>query len=304
MAITREVHPVNMVAHLWAHATQKRARNSQRNFYFEGDTIYSYGAHFPIARRVTRNGETAVLFTTQGYSSTTAKHKCIVSRACGHLPRFDVPRVHSDDGREHFAAYQKQYQDLVKSYGKARQRKPEILRQMRVLVSEANALAKFYGLRSRMQMPADEAAMQAEAAAITKKQAAAERAAERKRQQEIAKQKAGLLEKLEQWATNNGPLPYGADRYSQHARLRIVGDEIETSYGASVPLEHALRAFRILAEIRARGETYQRSEHAIHVGHFTISAMDADGIVTAGCHTIEWAEIERVAALAGETVTN
>jgi len=38
------------IPHLWAHRTQEEARNRQGNLYFTGDTIYSYGSHFPIAR--------------------------------------------------------------------------------------------------------------------------------------------------------------------------------------------------------------------------------------------------------------
>jgi hypothetical protein len=47
MARIRHVHPTDMVAHLWAHQSQDSARNGG-NFYFEGDTLYSYGAHFPL----------------------------------------------------------------------------------------------------------------------------------------------------------------------------------------------------------------------------------------------------------------
>ena len=45
------------------------------SFYFQGDTIYSYGSHFPIAKLTTApNGEAVIFFTTRMYSKTTAKH--------------------------------------------------------------------------------------------------------------------------------------------------------------------------------------------------------------------------------------
>jgi hypothetical protein len=68
---TRHVYSHDMVAHLWAHQSQDSARTANGNFFFTGDTIYSYGHHFPIARHV--GG--VVLFTTRGYSVTTAGHK-------------------------------------------------------------------------------------------------------------------------------------------------------------------------------------------------------------------------------------
>jgi hypothetical protein len=59
--------------HLWAHHTQDDARNRQGNLYFTGDTICSYGSHFPIARHVKNDSEKrAVLFTTATYSVTTS----------------------------------------------------------------------------------------------------------------------------------------------------------------------------------------------------------------------------------------
>ena len=35
------------------------------------------------------------------------------------------------------------------------------------------------------------------------------------------------------------------------------------------------------------------------LGHFALDAVDPQGNVTAGCHNVTWAEIERVATLAG-----
>lgn len=46
--------------------------------YIEGNTVYSYGKHFPIATRI---GMSRVLFTSKGYSPTTARHKSLVKLA-------------------------------------------------------------------------------------------------------------------------------------------------------------------------------------------------------------------------------
>ena len=51
----KHVFDTGEVSHLWANRAQDEARNRQGNLYFTGDTIYSYGSHFPIARHV-RNG--------------------------------------------------------------------------------------------------------------------------------------------------------------------------------------------------------------------------------------------------------
>ena len=73
------------VAHRWAQNTEGD-HAAGFNMWFEGDTIYSYGRHFPIARLVTNEqGEKAVLFTTEVYGTSTAKHCTITRRAINHL---------------------------------------------------------------------------------------------------------------------------------------------------------------------------------------------------------------------------
>lgn len=86
------------VAHLFAHKVQSHARNAKSSVFFNHDTIYSYGEHFPIARHVTnKSGKAAVLFTTGHYSVTTSGHCSMVRSAISHLTVFDATG--------HFACY-------------------------------------------------------------------------------------------------------------------------------------------------------------------------------------------------------
>lgn len=50
------------------------------NLFIDGRAIYSYGHHYPIAchTNAERNGRNIVLFNSDGYSHTTAKHKSYV----------------------------------------------------------------------------------------------------------------------------------------------------------------------------------------------------------------------------------
>lgn len=90
--MAKQVFDSKMVAHVWAQQNQQHGRNKQHNFYFTGDTIYSYGSHFPIAVIVTRkSGKRCVLFTTDGSSVTTSKHINWTRQAVRHLsPVFHV----------------------------------------------------------------------------------------------------------------------------------------------------------------------------------------------------------------------
>jgi hypothetical protein len=76
----KQVFNTNEVAHIWANQKQDAGRNANNNLYFKHQTIYSYGAHFPIA---TIHGD-KVLFTLRTYSNTTAKHISKVRQAVSH----------------------------------------------------------------------------------------------------------------------------------------------------------------------------------------------------------------------------
>jgi hypothetical protein len=89
------------------------------------------------------------------------------------------------------------------------------------------------------------------------------------------------------------------DAESGGAALRIKGDMLQTSHGAEVPLEHAIRAFRFIKLCREAGRAWQANGQQIRVGHFRVDSVSAAGDMIAGCNAFTWPEIERVAKLAG-----
>jgi hypothetical protein len=206
------------------------------------------------------------------------------------LTVFHVADVNSAEPRKQFAEYRAAYMALVGKYAKARQRKPEYLAELRGLVEEANRFATFFGLRPRLTLPDDLTGMITECQAIEKRDRERKQREERKREREAQ-------ERLQKWV--DGALDYCPSGYGQPIRLRIAGDELQTSRGARVPLAHAVKAFRVLKRLHDKGQAYQRNGHTIHLGQFALDSLDTEGTVTAGCHTVQWAEIARVAALAG-----
>jgi hypothetical protein len=135
-------------------------------------------------------------------------------------------------------------------------------------------------------------AEQAEAAAIAK--AEAERKAAERMAEQAETRRAWLAGESHSYRTSGGLL---SDE-TGGALLRINGDTLETSHGADVPLEHAIKAFRFVKLVRESGRTWQRNGKTIRVGHYQIDAIDSNGF-NAGCHRINWPEIERVAIIAG-----
>ncbi len=140
------------VARLWVKQTQEHARNPNRSFYFHGDTIYSYGRHFPIARHVERKGREAILFTTQGCSKTTARHKQDVLYACSHLMVFKVYDVKNMKPGVTFKAYRKLLADTLVKWYRGRALKGKYRLDMKLIIQEANDFAEFFGLKSRLVM--------------------------------------------------------------------------------------------------------------------------------------------------------
>ncbi len=86
--------------------------------------------------------------------------------------------------------------------------------------------------------------------------------------------------------------------YTLPTMLRVSRTNVQTSHGASFPVEHAVKAYQLLKLLHNVGKTYQRNGHSIHLGHFVVDSF-ANGIVRAGCHTVAWEEIENCAKLLG-----
>lgn len=118
-----------------------------------------------------------------------------------------------------------------------------------------------------------------------------------------AERKAAELEAAEhkrEWLAGNVPL--GRRRFdaeSGGAALRIMGNRLETSHGAEVPLAEAVRAFRFIKLCRERGRDWKANGERVRVGAFHVDSISAAGDMIAGCHSFTWPEIRRAAELAG-----
>lgn len=122
---------------------------------------------------------------------------------------------------------------------------------------------------------------------------------ERKRAVERENAAKAQVERIRLWLAGEQVGSIRFDAATGGAAMRIVGDTLQTSHGAEVPLSHAVKAFRFVKLMRERGEGWRRNGHTVRVGHFQVDSIRADGSFTAGCHDFTWPEVERVAKLAG-----
>lgn len=96
--------------------------------------------------------------------------------------------------------------------------------------------------------------------------------------------------KIEAWYAGGPDFRFDAENGG--AALRIVGDELQTSHGARVPLDHAIKAFRFLKLMRSKNlpdgsVAWQHNGRSLRVGHFTVDRVYGDGSFDAGCHRVK-----------------
>jgi hypothetical protein len=300
----KHVFDTGEIPHLWAHRTQDEARNRQGNLYFTGDTIYSYGSHFPIARHVTNGAdERAVLITTATYSVTTSSHCSAVRSAIpSGVPVFHVPNVchgrysgselTANDHAGNLADYAERIEKHVITSARARSSYTKEWNHEHAagLRDQAFAYCAFFGLPVPNIPEVPEIDSDA-LTAIRKREAkrAAEKAEQTKR--ERAEAIVRQQELIAKWRAGQ----YSGCLYDVPAMLRIDGDEVVTSRGARLPVSHAKRALAFVRRIRESGQAYVRNGHTIHLSPYALDRIEPDGTVKAGCHVVSWEEVERIA---------
>jgi hypothetical protein len=292
------------VAHLWASGNKESGKGS--NFFFEGDTIYSYGHHFPIARRVNEN---FYLITQRGYSVSTSRHISYTRRAipgyANTFPVADRPDSSFETIREEKMSKAQEMLDgmEVKSPAKTYENARSFLNFVEETIllfgwfrdfdSSFESLVqscklgkmatKAVGLMTQHKeaFEASEARKEAQREAREEK-----RRAKWERQQELERMEALEIvplwrngEKVMIWKLRNLP-----------PMLRLIGDKVETSHGAEVTREEATRAFSFIVARINRGETWHRNGETCAVGPFSLVSIDSE-TVTVGCHKFNVQEV-------------
>lgn len=295
------------VAHAWAHRTGRHRKG--HNMFYEGETIYSYGYRFPIATHVqTAQGRDVVLMTTAGYSISTSKHKTYVLRAIRHLDVIRVPTLSTrltgagyGESEKLVRAWQTGISAALASASKARTRKVEHLATAQELIDAHNAYATAFDLVGSIHFPAllsletfdsQYAAMQE---AIRQ-----ERLAQAERQRiDALRQAIEDKDRLRDWLRGaEGVRPPRTLR----PMVRVKGDMLQTTWGASVPLADALRVYELAKRAHALPrETLDDGLLDIvgSVGSFGDAYVSRTGNIRVGCHTIPFRYARMAACLAG-----
>lgn len=95
---------------------QGATKGTGSHMFIEGDTIYSYGHHFPIARRHPQAG---FLFNSGGYSPSTGRHKSYVSQEIGSN-YIEVPGANIENANKQYEYNQKKIAEYQAKQQRAR----------------------------------------------------------------------------------------------------------------------------------------------------------------------------------------
>lgn len=290
------------VMHRWANQTQSDARC--KNAYFDGKSVFSYGSHYELGRLIEFRGRTVAVINDSGYSKTTSGHISSAWHAVEHMPRVKTPGDFStgcvrrglvieqdklvDDLFNHFKRVsfyvgEKQW-GLKGEYGDVGGYAKQ--------VSEFNAKVVGFGYPElALDINSDfiksfdaKLVIGVERAKIKDAAKIAQRAADDLERQIQAK------ENVEAWRAGRQVSINGLSPQI----LRVNGDLVESSRGASVTLKEA-RAFLRAIETK-------KIKPGTKVGDYTFNGMttlnsaahERELAVKVDCHTIAVSELRAV----------
>lgn len=303
---------IQQCTHVWAQNTQ--AEGYSGNVSFHNGVIYSY-RYWPMAAFVKNDrGEEAVLIRDERYSNSTSRHQSYVWRSLPSYVRKIV--LYGDlsnterEWRPNATMRRMVLQKVADSLGKAKRARKytqSYLDTAQRYVEAFNELCEFYraeypdvaripwGGELDEQIASIEA--QAEAQRVRDeaeyeercKAAAAWRAEQAaKAQVALAEWKQGEKNVCDSWMLHDLP-----------CALRLVdeGRTIQTSHGAEVPASYARRLWTVVCACRQGNTTYH--PESFEVGAFRLRAVEADGMLKIGCHTIPYAATRELAVKMG-----
>jgi hypothetical protein len=267
------------VAHRWAQRRDWRGKGS--NFFFEGETLYSYGRHFIVAKHVeSPKGHWFVVVNPDTYSPSTSRHQSYARRA---LPiYYDVIHVTPGNTPEQWVAeLMERYKEQYGRFKRARSNKSWYAEGLDKLHWQLAFLNEQYDLD--LELPT-----------LENVEALIEEAQRREDERQRAKDLL-VASEVSEWKLGvRAQCPHTRD-----VHLRVKDANIETSWGANVPLEVAPFVWRTVQMCIETKSSYVPIDSDVRLGHYTLNKIDEHGNIVVGCHTIRYNELRRIAVQLG-----
>jgi hypothetical protein len=285
----KKVLNADNVAHTWANQQQDEARTPNNSFYFYNKTIYSYGSHFPIAKHATNSkGETAILFTTRGYSNTTSKHIAVVKRSTPNKESIIYCNNPANTANDNLIYWNREIDNIYTSLAKAK--KPE--KYLLELSQLKDTIVKYCNFME-VEIPAPillklEITSKAEIIEIVQKEQAIKAEQEAKKEKEQQKEINKQLKKFRAFERFN--------LYSKFSYLRYntITERIETSQRIEIPVKLALVFYKAIKTALNTKELNTEILDNLKILDYKVKNLQKD-FIEIGCHKIEMKEINKIA---------
>lgn len=288
------------VAHAWAHQTGK-ARKGFAMFY-DGRSLFSHGRHWELARIVTLpDGRNAAMLyePSRSRSVSTHTHYRCAQAATSHMPQFEVQSY--DDHEANYQWWLTEAAQHVAKASRARKWGAYSLAAAARCLRAANDYSEEWQLGKAAATMDGVPGWSADLAAKVDARRAAEEAAQEERAR-TATFRRRLVGKAALRAWLKGEPGVHAPR-TFWPLCRVKGGNVETSWGASVPLTDALRLFKVATACRAKGEAWTPCGLWAHkAGDFAVTQITPTGGLVVGCHHIPYRAAKLAADLAGITL--
>ena len=276
------------LSHIWANDPDSSVYKSANSISCHWGILYSYST--AIGQIVTEPaGRDTVILNIASYSNTTSKHQNYARNATRHYDviYLDIPKMNLNSlvfGQRDFEEVIRKHSEykaeklLVKA-SRSRIHAGTYYSEAIFIYQNLDKYAKF--LKLDYTMP-DIATIQERAIEAEKKAKELEKI---RRAERIEKEKEDLL----LWRHGND-----IRRSFEVTALRIKDDEIQTTRGARIPLDHAIKFWGLIKSWHEKGVSYVKDHHSIHLGNYSVNRFEND-VLTVGCHTIPYSEIENIA---------
>lgn len=272
------------LVHVWANNDDSGIYKRANSVSCQFNVLFSYNT--AIAQIY---GETVIL-NNHGYSVSTSKHQGYARDAVWYenILSIDIPLWNNSS----LVYGQRDFDEFIVKHNE------RIAAENLVKASRARKNGEFYQAEAfrRLKSLEDYAALlglEYQAGDLSELQAAAIEA------DKVAKEKAKIQraekiqeekEALEKWRAGE----YNGWRNFEVTALRINGDQVETSKGAKIPLDHAIKAWPLLKRLHDSGQEYNAGAHTIKLGHYSVSKITREALFV-GCHNIPFSEVSAIA---------
>lgn len=267
------------VAHYWANEVQPYGESG--NMFFEDDTIFSYGRHFPIAKHYPGD---VILFTNRGYSVSTSKHISYTRQAIpGDKQIVYCYNPERPANEENLTDAIKDIEYNLKKAARARTYKLQYLNNARRAHENITQLKKLFKIKGWKIPKYDFEAPESILTVISDRM----KKAEAKKKRQAAKDAKLFAIDLELWKKDTTLSFHNIrGKYTakfDYCRVNRDKDIVETTQSAHVPLAEAVTALRLLAK--------GKNLHGLKIGYYTVISYDGK-VLKIGCHNIPQSEID------------